>query len=240
VLWRLMADLPAGRAELAAMGVGGLLGEIASRPQPRDEEIPDAPRAPKIAAIVLAAGLSSRMGRNKLLAELNGKPLLRHAVEAASKSSADPVIVVTGNEGEKVAAALAGLKVETVVNHDYANGLSTSLKAGIAALPADYDGTLVLLGDMPGVTSALLDRMIAAFSPADGRAICVATHGGKRGNPVLWARRFFPEILALEGDSGAKPLIAANGELVCEVEAADDGPLADIDTPQALAAYQSR
>jgi molybdenum cofactor cytidylyltransferase len=93
---------------------------------------------------------------------------------------------------------------------------------------------------MPGVASVLIDRMIAAFSPADGRAIVVASHGGKRGNPVLWARRFFPEILALEGDSGAKPLIAANGELVCEVEAADDGPLADIDTPQALATYQSR
>jgi len=237
VLWRLMADLPIGRAELAAMGVGGLLGEIASRPQPRD---PDAPRAPRIAAIVLAAGLSSRMGRNKLLVELNGKPLLRHAVEAAAKSSADPVIVVIGNEGDKVAAALAGLMVETVVNPDYAEGLSTSLKAGIAALPADCDGALVLLGDMPGVTSALLDRMIAAFSPGDDRDIVVATHGGKRGNPVLWARRFFPEILALEGDCGAKPLIAANGELVCEVEAADDGPLADIDTQQALAAYQSR
>jgi len=240
VLWRLMADLPVGRAELAAMGVGGLLGEIASRPQPRDEEIPDAPRAPKIAAIVLAAGLSSRMGRNKLLAGLNGKPLLRHAVEAAATSAADPVIVVTGNESGKVADALAGLEVRTVVNPDYALGLSTSLRAGIAALPGDCDGALVLLGDMPGVSSALLDRMIAAFSPADNRAIVVASHGGKRGNPVLWARRFFPEILMLEGDSGAKPLIAANGELVCEVEAADDGPLADIDTQQALAAYQSR
>ena len=214
-----------------------MLGEIASRPQPRD---PDAPRAPRIAAIVLAAGLSSRMGRNKLLVELNGKPLLRHAVEAAAKSAADPVIVVTGNESGKVADALAGLEVRTVVNPDYALGLSTSLRAGIAALPGDCDGALVLLGDMPGVSSALLDRMIAAFSPADNRAIVVASHGGKRGNPVLWARRFFPEILMLEGDSGAKPLIAANGELVCEVEAADDGPLADIDTQQALAAYQSR
>jgi molybdenum cofactor cytidylyltransferase len=240
VLWRLFADLPIGRAELAAMGVGGLLGEIASRPQPRDEEIPDAPRAPKIAAIVLAAGLSSRMGRNKLLAELNGKPLLRHAVEAAANSSADPVIVVTGNEGDKVAVALASLEVQTIANPDHAKGLSTSLKTGIAALPADCDGALVLLGDMPGVTSALLDRMIAGFSPPDDRAIIVASHGGKRGNPVLWARRFFPEILALEGDSGAKAVVEANGELVCEVEAADDGPLADIDTQQALAAYQSR
>jgi molybdenum cofactor cytidylyltransferase len=240
VLWRLMAGLPLGREEIAAMGVGGLLGEIATRPQPRDEQLPDAPHAPKIAAIVLAAGLSSRMGSNKLLAPLGGQPLLRHAVEAAAKSVADPVIVVTGSESDKAEAVLAGLALRFVHNRDYADGLSTSLKAGIAALPGDCDGAIVLLGDMPGVTSALIDRMIAAFSPPDGRAICVASHGGRRGNPVLWARRFFPEIAALEGDVGAKHLIAANGELVCEVEAADDGPLTDIDTPDALAAYRSR
>jgi molybdenum cofactor cytidylyltransferase len=99
---------------------------------------------------------------------------------------------------------------------------------------------VVLLGDMAGVTTALIDRLIAGFSPADGRAICVATHGGKLGNPVLWARRFFAEILALSGDIGAKHLIAANRELVCEVEADDDGPLADIDTPDALTAYRAR
>ena len=240
VLWRLLADLPVGRSELAAMGVGGLLGEIASRPQPRDEKSSDMPRAAKIATIVLAAGLSSRMGQNKLLAELGGKPLLRHAVDAAGASAADPLIVVTGNQSEAVAAALAGTRATIVRNPDFANGLSTSLKSGIAALPDDCDGAVVLLGDMPGVTAALIDRLIAGFSPADGRAICVATHGGKLGNPVLWARRFFAEILALSGDIGAKHLIAANRELVCEVEADDDGPLADIDTPDALTAYRAR
>jgi len=93
---------------------------------------------------------------------------------------------------------------------------------------------------MPGVSAALLDRLIAAFDPSEGRAICVATRHGKRGNPVLWARRFFEEIMALEGDVGARHLIAQNAELVCEVEADDDAPLTDIDTPQMLADYQAR
>jgi molybdenum cofactor cytidylyltransferase len=239
VLWRLLAGLPVGRAEIAGMGVGGLLTEIASRPQPREEQSA-APHAPKIAAVVLAAGLSSRMGRNKLLADLNGKPLLRHAAEAAVNSAADTVIVVTGNEADKAEAALKNLRLRTVHNPDYAKGLSSSLKAGIAAVPDDCDGAVVLLGDMPGVKSALIDKMIAAFDPEDGHAICVAARHGKRGNPVLWARRFFAEIMALEGDVGAKHLMATNDEMVCEVEAPDDGPLTDIDTPEALAAYAER
>jgi molybdenum cofactor cytidylyltransferase len=239
VLWRLLAGLPVGRAQIAAMGVGGLLTEIASRPQPREEQSA-APHAPKIAALVLAAGLSSRMGSNKLLADLKGKPLLRHAAEAAANSAASCVMVVTGNEAEKAEAALKGLRVKAVHNADYAKGLSASLKKGIASVPPDCDGVIVLLGDMPGVTPALIDRMIAAFDPDNARAICVASRHGKRGNPVLWARRFFPEIMALEGDVGAKHLMTMNDELVCEVEAPDDGPLTDIDTPEALAAARAQ
>jgi molybdenum cofactor cytidylyltransferase len=240
VLWRLLAGLDVGRSEIAAMGVGGLLTEIPTRPQPRDERPAEPPRMPKIAAVVLAAGLSSRMGSNKLLASVGGKPLVRHAVEAALGSAASPVIVVTGNAGPEVQRALAPLTPSFVDNPDFSKGLSTSLKSGLKAMPADCDGVLVLLGDMPGVSSALLDRLIAAFDPSEDRAICVATRHGNRGNPVLWARRFFPEMLAIEGDVGARHLIAQYGELVCEVEAADDGPLTDIDTPEALAEYTSR
>lgn len=240
VLWRIAAGLPVGRAEIAAMGVGGLLGEIASRPQPRDECPAEPPRLPKIGAVVLAAGLSSRMGSNKLLVPIDGRPLLRHAVEAALSSAADPVVVVTGNDAPRTEAALAGLPVQMVNNPDFTSGLSTSLRCGINALPADCDGAVILLGDMPGVSPALIDTLIAAFDPGEARAVCVATRRGRRGNPVLWARRFFPEIAALEGDVGARHLIAAHGDLVCEVEAADDGPLTDIDTPEALAAYRAR
>lgn len=240
VLWRLAAGLPVSRAEIAAMGVGGLLMEIPTRPQPRDERPAEVPHAAKIGAVVLAAGMSSRMGTNKLLLDVNGKTMVRHTVEAARASHAEPIIVVTGHAESDVKAALAGLDVQFVNNPDFAKGLSASLKCGLNALPEDCDGALVLLGDMPDVSSALIDRLIAAFDPSESRAICVATRHGKRGNPVLWARRFFPEIQAIEGDVGARNLIGAYGELVCEVEAEDEGPLTDIDTPEALAAYRER
>jgi molybdenum cofactor cytidylyltransferase len=240
VLWRLAAGLPVDRSAIAAMGIGGLLSEIPTRPQPRDERLTDVPRMPRIGAIILAAGLSSRMGSNKLLARLAGRPLIRHAAEAAAASSADPAIVVTGNAGAAVAEAISGLPVTVVNNPDFAKGLSSSLKRGLNTLPENCDGALVMLGDMPGVTTGLIDKLIAAFDPSEDRAICVATRHGKRGNPVLWARRFFPEMMELEGDVGAKHLMTLYGELVCEVEAADDGPLTDIDTPEALAAYEAR
>ncbi len=239
VLWRLLAGLPVGPKELAGMGVGGLLTEIATRPQPRDERPFETPRLPRIAAIILAAGMSSRMGSNKLTETVGGKPLVRHAVEAALASAADPVIVVTGNGADAVKRSLAPLAVNFVDNPDFSKGLSTSLKCGLKSLPPDCDGALILLGDMPGVSTALLDKLIAAFDPGEDRAICIATRHGRRGNPVLWSRRFFPEMLAIEGDVGARHLIAQYGELVCEVEAADDGPLTDIDTPEALSAYQA-
>jgi len=240
VLWRIAAGLPVGRADIAAMGVGGLLSEIPTRPQPRDERPAGSSRMPKIAAVVLAAGQSSRMGTNKLLAMVGGKPLVRCAVEAAAASAAGPVVVVTGNGARDVEASLSGLQIEIVNNADFRKGLSSSLRQGLSALPDDCDGVIILLGDMPDVSPALIDKLIAAFDPGEGRAICVATRHGKRGNPVLWARRFFPEMMAIKGDVGAKQLIAQYGELVCEVEADDDGPLIDIDTPQALEAYRAR
>ncbi len=222
------------------MSVGGLLTEIHTRPQPREEPQSDAPHAPRIAAVVLAAGLSSRMGENKLLVDIGGQPLIRRTVQTALESHASPVIVVTGRDAALIERALGGLDVRFIKNDEFAKGLSTSLKSGLSQVPAESDGAVVVLGDMPSVTSALLDTLIAAFNPADGRAICVATHAGKRGNPVLWARRFFPEMAAIEGDVGAKHIIAANDELVCEVEAQTDAPLVDIDTKEDLAAFTAR
>src|SRR5262249_43101369 len=125
-----------------------------------------------------------------------------------------------------------------VENPDYASGMASSLKAGLAALPADIDGVLVLLADMPRVDAAVLDRLIAAFNPVEGRAICLPTWEGKRGNPVLWARRFSPEMPTLAGDVGARHLIGQHGELVAEVAMSDDAVLVDIDTPEALAHYR--
>jgi molybdenum cofactor cytidylyltransferase len=175
---------------------------------------------------------------NKLLTEIDGTPMVARAVAAALASQARPIIVVTGHDGARVRAALAGKPVTFVDNPDYAAGLSTSVKAGIAALPGDIDGALFVLGDMPRVTPAHLDRLIAAFSPADGRLICVPTHRAKRGNPVLWAARFFAEMQAIDGDRGARTLLGEHAEQVCEVDMADDGVLLDIDTPDALAALR--
>ena len=243
VLQRLIADLPVTRLDIMRMGAGGLLKEIPTRPQPRagaDEAATmPAPRTPKIAAIVLAAGRSSRMGAaNKLLTDVDGTPMVRRAVEAATESHARPVIVVTGNEQGKVQAALRGSKVTFVHNPRFADGMSTSLQAGLAALPANVDGALVCLGDMPLVGAAALDRLIAAFNPLEGRAICVPTWNGKRGNPVLWDRRFFAAMADLAGDVGAKHLIGEHADVVAEVAMSDGAVLTDIDTPEALAALR--
>jgi molybdenum cofactor cytidylyltransferase len=240
VLQRLLCDVPVGREDIMRMGAGGLLTEIPSRPQPREGAPEPAPAAaPRVAAIVLAAGRSTRMGSNKLIADLEGAPLLLRAVDAALASRARPVVVVTGHESEKVRTALRGRPVSIVHNPDYEKGLSTSLRCGIAALAADADAALVCLGDMPKIEAGLLERLMQAFNPVEGRAICVPTWRGKRGNPVLWGRQFFPEMAALTGDVGAKHLMAEHPELVVEVPAEDDGVLADVDTPEALAALSS-
>jgi molybdenum cofactor cytidylyltransferase len=244
VLQRLLAGLPAGPGEIMRMGVGGLLADIPSRPMPRAKSAAaddgGAPRAPRIAALILAAGQSTRMGTvNKLTIEIDGKPMVRHAAAAALQSKARPVIVVTGHERGAIEAALAGLDVTFVHNPDYAQGLSTSMKAGLAALPATADGTVVLLGDMPRIAAGEIDRLIAAFNPVEGRAIVVPTRKGKRGNPVLLGRQIFHELARVEGDSGAREVIAAHDDLVAETEMASDGVLTDIDTPQALARLKS-
>jgi len=241
VLQRLLAGIPVRGADLARMGAGGLLKEIPSRPQPRDGKAAPAivaPRAPRIAAVVLAAGKSSRMGRNKLLETVDGKAMIVHVVDAVLASAAKPVVVVTGNEADAVRAALAGRRVRFVHNPDFAAGLSSSLRAGLAALPEDCDGAFVCLGDMPRVKAAQLDKLIAAFNPVEGRAIVVPTFSGKRGNPVLWAASFFPAMKAVAGDVGAKHLIGEHIDQVREVAMDDGAILLDIDTPQALAALR--
>jgi len=235
VLMRLLAGLPVRRADIAGMGVGGLLMEIVTRPQPR-EEPPRPAVARNIAAVLLAAGQSRRMGGpNKLLEEVGGKPLVRRAAEAVLASRAGPLVVVTGHHRERVEAVLAGLPVRFVHNPDYAEGLSTSLRTGIAALPAEADAAIVCLGDMPRIDAALIDRMVAAFDPEKGALIVVPTAQGKRGNPVLWARRFFAELQALAGDVGARHLIGQHADAVAEVAADGGAVFADVDTPEALA-----
>jgi len=238
VLMRLLAGLTVSRDDITGMGVGGLLMEIVTRPQPRELSRPPAGR--RVAGLLLAAGRSTRMGGpNKLLAEIGGKPLVRLAAEQLSGSQARPVIVVTGHEHARVEAVLAGLDLQIVHNPHYVGGLSTSLKTGLAAMPQDADGVVVCLGDMPQVTSSLIDRLIDTFDPIRNALVVVPTIAGKRGNPVVWSRRFLPELMGLEGDIGARRLIASYAEAVTEVPIEDEGILVDVDTPEALRAVRA-
>jgi molybdenum cofactor cytidylyltransferase len=238
VLMRMLAGLPVSRADITGMGVGGLLMEIVTRPQPRAEPAPEKGR--RIAAVVLAAGRSTRMGAvNKMLAEIGGKPLVRIAAEQALASRAKPVIVVTGHERERVEQALAGLAVQLVHNPDYAEGLGTSLKAGIAALPEVADGAVVCLGDMPQVDAGLIDKLIGGFDPERGALVVVPSIEGRRGNPVLWSRRFFPDLMQIQGDIGARHLIGHYAEAVVEIPVAGEAALTDVDTPESLSAVKA-
>ena len=190
---------------------------------------------PTVAAIILAAGRSTRMGANKLLADVGGAPMVRVVAQAVLASAARPVLVVTGHQADEVRAALAGLEVKCVANPDFAQGLATSLKAGLRAVPSDADGVLVVLGDMPRVTSEHLDRLSAAFAASGGSAVVVPTHEGRRGNPVLWPRALYAQMLTLDGDAGARRLLATHADRVREVDLATDAIFLDVDTPEALA-----
>jgi molybdenum cofactor cytidylyltransferase len=197
----------------------------------------------EIGAVVLAAGRSSRFRAeggqeiSKLVALLDGKPLVRHAAQAALFSRARPVVIVTGHAREAVEAALAGLPVAFAHNGDFASGLASSLKAGVAALPAHVAGALVLLGDMPRIEAATLDRLIGAFAARPLALAAAPVHAGRRANPVLLSRALFAALARLEGDEGARRLLSeADPQRIVEVEAEGDGVTLDIDTPEELAA----
>ncbi|MBN9057396.1 MAG: NTP transferase domain-containing protein, partial [Rhizobiales bacterium] len=234
VLARIFAGERPGAREITGMGVGGLLAEIPGRPQPRDARMPE--RALSVAVLVLAAGRASRMqGSHKLLAAFDGKALVRRSTEAALAARPARVLVVTGHRAGEVEAELAGLGLEVVRNPDHAQGMSTSLRAGISALGPGCDGVMVMLADMPHVTAADMRRLLDAFVAAGGHAIVRAVSGGKRGNPVVLPRSTFPAVLQLEGDVGARHIVESAGLDVVDVEIGDAAHI-DVDTPEAVVA----
>ena len=237
VLDRIFAGEPVGDAAIAGMGVGGLLKDFTPRPEPRIAK-QASNGAPRVAAVVLAAGTSSRAApANKLLVRLpGGQTLLGETVDHVLASKASSVIVVTGHVAPEVEAAVEGRAVAIVHAPDYATGMAASLKAGITAVPKDAAAALVVLGDMPLVSPGAIDRLIDAYDPDEGRTIVVPTHRGRRGNPVLWDRRHFPEIMALTGDEGARRILERLIEEVTEVAMDEDSVLRDFDTRDALAA----
>jgi len=190
----------------------------------------------RVAAIVLAAGRSTRMGgeRTKLVSMLEGMPLVAHAVDAALGSSAMPVVVVTGHDGAAVRAALARREVVFAHNSHFAQGLASSLQAGLRALGEDVDAALVCLADMPRVRASHLRRLIEAFRTSGPGRICVPTYQERRGNPVLWPASDFAELMHLLGDTGGRGLLERHAERVLRVVMDDDAVLLDVDSEQTL------
>jgi molybdenum cofactor cytidylyltransferase len=183
--------------------------------------------AARVAALVLAAGQSARMrGPNKLLLEIDGRPMLARVVDAMLATPARPVLVVTGHQTDAVRAALGDRDVRFAHNAQHAEGIGASIRAGARALEPALDGVLVCLGDLPGLRAESVEALLGAFSPD---RICVPVHGGRLGHPVLFARRFFPELARLAGERGARSILEANPHAVCEVPVADEGVALDVD-----------
>lgn len=240
VLERVICGVAIGAAEIAAMGVGGLLKEIPSRPAPRVGGA-QAPARPVVSGVLLAAGASRRMrGADKLLEEIDGAPLLRRSAEALLASGLDDVVAVLGPEDDARRAALAGLGLAIAVNPAPGEGMASSIRAGLTAIRRDADAVVIALADMPEIGPAHVDRLIAAFDPAEGRAIVrAAAENGREGNPALFGRRFFESLARLSGDQGARAVIADHPDLTVAAPTPGRAALVDLDTPEAWADWRA-
>lgn len=236
VLDRILAGEQPSAVDISGMGVGGLLMEIQARPSLREAEARTSP-AGKLVTVILAAGQARRMGEggpHKLLAEFGGVPLIRRSVMTAIDSRSASVIVVTGHRKSEIESALSGLDVTIAHNPDYASGMASSLATGFSVEHArDADGILVMLADMPGVSSDDLDKLMAAFRQSGGQSITRAVSRGKRGNPVILPKSLFDAVLRLEGDVGARHIIETSGVPVVDIDIGDAAHL-DVDTPEAV------
>ncbi|MBW2190547.1 MAG: molybdopterin-binding/glycosyltransferase family 2 protein [Deltaproteobacteria bacterium] len=234
VLRRFFSGEPIDSALISGLGVGGLLKEIPDRPMPRNLSSPKGARK-DIVAVVLAAGVSRRMGQtNKLTIPVDGTPMVARVVDALRESGVEKIFVVTGHAAEEIRDALGERDVEMVHNPNYEEGMGTSVRTGVSAVGDDFDGVLVALADMPWVSSAVIDRLLDAFSPDGDLSIYIPMFGRKRGNPVLWGSRHFPELRQLSGDVGGKSLFHRHAEAICYVDVESAAVNIDIDTPKAL------
>ena len=245
VLWRLLANIEVSPQDIMLMGSGGLLKEINERGQLRQNSNGANEKATggeaKVIALILAAGSSTRMGaKNKLLANVIGKPMITHVVDAIRQSMVNSVVVVTGYEREQIENVLSQHNISCVHNENFNAGLSESLKVGLKEIPDDVDGVLICLGDMPLLTSTIIDNLIKAFDPIEGRSICVPINGRKRGNPVLWDKSYLAEMTEIIGDVGAKKLLEKYSDHVFEVSFEEDNVLIDVDTPDLLKSLNER
>jgi len=236
VLQRILAGIEVKPEHIMAMGVGGLIKDVAhSERRHRRAVQPKHQNKPRIAAIILAAGSSRRMGeQNKLLSQVKGVPMVVSVANAALASNVESITLVTGHEYEALETLLAGRNLKFVHNPDYNSGIASSVKIGIASLSDEVDGAIVLLGDMPFVTKSQINELIAEFDPVLERDIVMPVKDGRRGNPVLWSRRYFPAMQKLTGDTGAKTILKEYAANVWEVPISDESIFADIDTQEEL------
>ncbi|MEQ9465289.1 MAG: molybdopterin-binding/glycosyltransferase family 2 protein [Haliea sp.] len=237
VMQRMAAGLPMGKSEILTMGVGGLIKDISHRWRMREQGnlIEQLQTPHKVAALILGAGSSSRMGGvNKLLLKVGGVPMLQRVVDAALGAELASVTVVTGCQADEVRHLLQGRDVRYVHNDAYREGIAGSLKLGLSSLPEDIDGVMILLADMPFIEAAHLNELIAEFNPAIERDIVAPLREGRLGNPIIWSSRYIPAMMNLSGDGGARPLLHEFAANVWEVPMGDDAIFLDVDTPEAL------
>ncbi len=234
VLERIACGLDVTDGDIAAMGVGGLLKEIPTRPQPRGGFV-DVPLQPKVEVLLLAAGSSRRMrGRDKLLEIVDGEPLLSRTARAALQARVERVHVVMQPENAERDAALEGLDVNRIVSPEWQEGMAASIRAGMAGLSQDCNAVVIALADMPEVSAAHIDRLTAAYDAGEGREICRAvTVDGTPGLPVLFGRRFFETLAGLQGDRGARDVVKDASEFLVDVPTEGQGAVIDLDTPEA-------
>ncbi|MGO4621209.1 NTP transferase domain-containing protein [Ensifer sp. 2YAB10] len=236
ILDRILAGEWPSFDDITGLGVGGLLGEIPTRPQPREKAT--SLLAGPVEIVVLAAGRASRMGTDgghKLLATFDGVPLVRRSVEAAIAAAPGRVVVVTGHREADIRAALEDLPAKLVSNPDYLSGMASSLTTGLSAVSEQAGGILVMLADMPGVTGSDLRKLLDRFTAENGRAVIRATAEGQRGNPVILPQQTFSAVRQLVGDVGARHIIEKCGLPVIDVELGSAARL-DLDTPEQIVA----
>jgi molybdenum cofactor cytidylyltransferase len=189
-----------------------------------------------IAGILLAAGGARRFGAQKLVQSLDGRPLVRYAAETLAAET-DGLLVVVGNDATAVGAAVDGVATQIVENPDWGDGLSTSLRAGVASLPPDVDAVVVCLGDQPRIGRDVIRGVIAEWR-VSGLPIVSARYRGVRGHPVLFDRSVFSELATLEGDAGARMLIERDVTRVGYVNV--DAPVpGDVDLPSDLKSFET-
>ncbi|MHA1128070.1 MAG: NTP transferase domain-containing protein, partial [Alphaproteobacteria bacterium] len=234
VLERISCGLDVTSHDIAAMGVGGLLKEIPTRPQPRGG-VTQTPVRPRIEVLLLAAGGSRRMrGRDKLLEVVDDEPLLRRSAQAVLNGQVDRVHVVLQPDNAAREVTLEGLEINKVIAIDWQEGMAASIRAGMAALSENCDAVIVALADMPEVNASHINALTAAFDPTERREICRAmTVDGTPGLPVLFGRRFFETLGSLQGDRGARDVIKDATEFLVDVPTEGQGAAIDLDTPEA-------